>query len=48
MFEAQNVTVDVSIGPLMLKQVAERVRSKNEKSVKFIRSEAGARAYSVG
>ena len=30
-FEAQNVTVDVSIGPLMLKQVAERVRSKNEK-----------------
>jgi hypothetical protein len=30
-FEARDVTVDVSIGQLMLKQVAERVGSKNEK-----------------
>ncbi|MDE2955106.1 MAG: DUF4252 domain-containing protein, partial [Gemmatimonadota bacterium] len=30
-FEAGDVTVDVSIGQLMLKRVAEKVRSKNEK-----------------
>ncbi|MYF16634.1 MAG: DUF4252 domain-containing protein, partial [Gemmatimonadetes bacterium] len=30
-FESKDVTADVSIGQLMLKQVAERVKSKNKK-----------------